>query len=100
LIIQLHLARMFIYLMSKLLNMTKYDKLEIEFNALTPVGEIQWMLSHKDEIKVYLDSDITYMKFKNELKEPPTILTIYNYFGDTDGVFQLLTCLGIDAEII
>lgn len=76
--------------------MTKYEKLEAEYNALeTPEQQWAWVLIHKDEVKVYLDEETPTIGFKKAVSWDYVYLPEFRH---TPGIIALLSVLGIEAE--
>lgn len=77
--------------------MTKYDKLEAEYNALeTPEQQWAWVLAHKDEVIVQIGSIGAYFVMKKHRS-----IVLFWAVDDTkcsEWVKSLLSVLGIEAE--
>jgi|GEM_PF-6114815 len=81
--------------------MTKYEKLEAEYNSLTtPEQQWAWVLAHKDEVKLYHDNYLNECHLYAEFIKDKTCRKLfindkYTHYGR---LLTLLSVLGIEAE--
>lgn len=78
------------------------EQLSKEFDLLDEVEQWEFVLKHKDNIKMILDNDNTTFTFVDDngedLDDPFNYFSIKAWIGHDYGVRILLPLIGIDAE--
>lgn len=75
------------------------EKLQKKFNKLKEVEKWEFVLKYKKEIRLLLDNDSTTFFFLQQENDNEIYYFNFDqYIGWSEGVFDLLEVLGIDAE--
>lgn len=84
--------------------MIDYNKLRIKFNALSHDKQWPWIMSHKDDITLHLDSDDTTFTFDSEESNPNckdcTLFMLDYDIGNRDGIIELLNTVGLKSDFV
>jgi hypothetical protein len=78
------------------LNMSINDEMNKTrfMHGMSEVAKWKWILENKDRVKILLDNDDTQLFIDGEYVENG----LMEYLGHSDGVYTLLTALGIDCD--